>query len=67
MLPGALRKGEGRCAVIADNAVHRSIDQLVIDHLGARHPPDFFGDRVFPNGRNADEIDDGVAEIHTSV
>src|SRR5262249_16042877 len=33
MLPGALRKGKCRCSVIADNAVHRSIDQLVVTTL----------------------------------
>jgi len=62
-----MREGKIGSAVIPNNTVHWKIDQLIIDHLGARHAPDFFGDRVFPHRRDADEIDDGVAEIHTGA
>ena len=65
MLPGAPRKGKGGGAVIPNHAEHGRIDQVVIDHLGTRHPPDFSGDGVFPDGRDADEVDDGVVEFHT--
>ena len=65
MCPCALREGKGGSAIIPDNAKHGKIDQLVIDHLGPRQPPDFFGDRVFPDGRDADEVDDGIVEFHT--
>ena len=65
MHPGTLRKGKGGGAVIPNNAEHGCIDQLVIDHLGTRQPPDFSGDRVFPDSRDADEVDDGVVEFHT--
>ncbi len=64
MPPCVLRKGKGGCAVIPNNAEHGRIDQVVIDHLGTRHPPDFSGDRVFPDGRDADEVDDGMVEFH---
>ena len=53
MLPCAPRNGKGGGAIIPNHAEYGNIDQPVIDHLGPYQPPDFFGDRVFPNGRNA--------------
>jgi hypothetical protein len=62
-----LRKGKGGGAVIPHHAEHGHIDLLVIDHLGTRQSPDGSGDRVFPDGRDADEVDDSIVELHTGL
>src|SRR5262249_60146254 len=64
---GSMWKGKIGSAVIPNNTEHWKIDQLIIDHLGACHPPDFFGDRVFTNGRDADQVDNSVVEFHPGL
>src|SRR5215218_9321734 len=62
--PCAPGTGEGVRAVVAEYAEHGRVNQLVIDDPGPGHPPDLFGDRILPNGRDADKVDDGVVKSH---
>lgn len=67
MDPRSPGEGEGVCAVVAEDAEHGRIDKLVIDDPGPGHPPNLFGDRIFADGRDADQVDNGVVKFHVQT
>lgn len=64
LLPRAVGEGKGVRAVVAQHAEDGRVNKLVIDDPGPGHPPDLSGDRILPDGRDADQVDDGVLQFH---